>query len=214
MELLNAGVDTNLNAGTYFIVVDGVANQNLSDYGSVGSYALAGNIALVLPIHNFVLTARSNNELHELSWNFIADERIRQVNVEISKDGRRYSTLTELSADARSFSWKPLDNAANFYRIKAITVADERAYYSNVEVIRPVKGKTIDIMSTVVTGSIQVNSNSSYPYQLLDETGRLIEQGMLRTGSNTIVLRSAVKGLYLLRVQNGADVTTHKILNQ
>jgi hypothetical protein len=214
MELLNAGVDTNLNAGTYFIVVDGVSNQNLSDYGSVGSYALVGNIALVLPIHNFQLTARDNNGFHELNWSFKADEAIRKVQVEISKDGRRYSTLAELSADARNYSWKPIDNAANFYRIKTITVADERAYYSNVEVIKAVKGQTIDIMSTMVTSAIQLNSKGSYPYQLVDETGRLLQKGTIKIGSNSIELRTGAKGLYLLRVQNGIDITTYKILKQ
>jgi hypothetical protein len=213
-ELLNAGVDTNLNAGTYYIVVDGVANENLSDYGSVGSYALAGTVALVLPVHHFKLAARISEELHALSWNYKADEPVKKIYVEISKDGRRFSTLADLSPDTRTFAWKPLDNASTYYRLKVVTVADERSYYSNVEVLKSVKGKAIDVISTVVAGTIQIASKGNYPYQLVDETGRLIQKGIIKTGSNTIQIRAANPGLFLLRLQDGNEVSTYKILKQ
>ena len=175
-ELLNAGVDTNLNAGTYFIVVDGVANQNLPDYGSVGSYALIGSVAIVLPIHHLSVTGAIKNDMHSLTWNFTADEPVKKINVELSKDGKHFSTLAELSSVARNFSWKPLDNGAAYYRIKVITVADERSYYSNIETLKTIKGKLIEIASTVVSHSINVVSKDSYPYQLMDETGRLAQK--------------------------------------
>jgi hypothetical protein len=213
-ELLNAGVDTNLNAGTYYIVVDGVANENLSDYGSVGTYALAGFIASVLPIHHFNLTGKINDELHELNWSYRADEAVKKINVEVSKDGKHFSTLAELSAEARSFSWKPLDNSAAFYRIKVITVADERAYYSNSQTLKANQGKKIDILSNVASGSLNINSKGNYNFQLIDETGRLVNRGVLKTGSNTIGLSSAGKGLLLLRLQDGNEISVYKIINQ
>ena len=43
-DLLNAGVDSNINAGTYYLVVEGVANANLADYGSVGYFSLSGTL--------------------------------------------------------------------------------------------------------------------------------------------------------------------------
>jgi hypothetical protein len=42
-SLLNASVDTLLDAGTYYFGVDGASNQNVSDYGMVGLYALSGS---------------------------------------------------------------------------------------------------------------------------------------------------------------------------
>jgi hypothetical protein len=213
-ELLNAGVDTNLNAGTYYIVVDGVANENLSDYGSVGSYALAGFIANVLPIHHLNLTGKINDELHVLDWNYRADEAVKKINVEISKDGKRFSTLAELSAEARRFSWKPLDNAATFYRIKVITVADERAYYSNTQTLKITQGKKIDILSNIVSGSLNINSKGNYNFQLIDETGRLVHKGVLKNGLNSIDLGSASKGLLVLRLQDGNEISVYKIVKQ
>ncbi len=211
-ELLNAGVDTNLTAGTYYIVVDGVANKNLSDYGSVGSYSLVGLIASVLPIHNFNLKAVPQDKNHQLRWSFKTDEPVKKLQVEISKDGRRFSTLAELSADAGQYEWQPLDNSVNYYRIKAITVADERAYYSNVESLKTLKGKNVDIASTIINAGIQAYSKGSYPYQLVDAAGRVIRQGVLKQGANNIDVNSAQKGLLLLRVHEDSQPTTYKII--
>jgi hypothetical protein len=213
-ELLNAGVDTNLNAGTYFIVVDGVSNENLSDYGSVGSYGLVGFIANVLPIHNFSLTGIIADDQHVLNWNYKADEQIKKVNVEISKDGRHFSTLAELPAIARTFSWKPLDNATLFYRVKAITVADERAYYSNVQTLKINKGKTINIASTIITGTITITAKDGHLFQLIDEAGKTIRKGMLVPGTNVIDATSASKGLLLLRVEDGTETSVFKLVKQ
>lgn len=211
-ELLNAGVDTNLNAGTYYIVVDGVANQNLSDYGSVGSYSLAGFIASILPVHHFSLKAVPQDKTHQLRWSFRADEPIKRVHVEISKDGRRFSTLAELSADAGQYQWQPLDNSVNFYRVRAITVADERSYYSNVESLKTIKGNAIDLASTIVNSNLQVFSKGSYPYQVVDAVGRTIRKGVLKAGNNEIDVNNAQKGLLLLRVNESNQPTTYKII--
>ncbi|RYY26997.1 MAG: hypothetical protein EOO04_09990 [Chitinophagaceae bacterium] len=213
-ELLNAGVDTNLNAGTYFIVVDGVSNENLSDYGSVGTYALAGFIANVLPIHHLNLTGKIAADLHVLNWSYRADEAVKKINVEVSRDGKRFSTLAELPADARTFSWKPLDNSTAFYRVKIITVVDERAYYSNNETLKTSQGKKIDILSTIVSGSLNIVSKGNYNYQLIDETGRLIQKGILKNGSNAIDVKSASKGLLLLRLQEGNETTVYKFIRE
>jgi hypothetical protein len=214
-DLLNAGVDTNLNAGTYYIVVEGVGNANMPDYGSVGSYALAGMLDQVLPIHQLALTGRFADDFHSLSWNFKADEPIKKINLEVSKDGAHFSTLSELSADARSFSWKPTDNNSPYhYRIKAITVADERAYYSNIAVLRSTKGKTIDLLGTLVKSHILLNTQKNFSYQLLDESGRLLQNGNLQAGTNSIQIKTMKKGLLLLRVQDGTEAFTYKLIRE
>jgi hypothetical protein len=212
MELLNAGVDTNLNAGTYFIVVDGVSNENLPDYGSVGSYALIGSIAQVLPIHHLQLKGRVSADQHLLSWNFTSDEPIKKLHLEVSADGTRFSTLAELPADAKNFSWNPFKTETSHYRLKVITVADERGYYSNTETLKFIQAEPINILSTVVNNTIQINSKNSCAFQLFDETGRMLQKGMLRSGSNSIDVSRAKTGLLLLRLQQGMESKTYKIM--
>lgn len=48
--LLNAGIDTSLYTGTYYLLVDGASNANMAQYGSLGYYSLAGSLAVALPL--------------------------------------------------------------------------------------------------------------------------------------------------------------------
>ena len=42
-DSLNARIDTTLNAGTYYVIIDGAGNINAgNDYGSLGAYTLTG----------------------------------------------------------------------------------------------------------------------------------------------------------------------------
>lgn len=214
-ELLNVGVDTNLNGGTYYLVVDGVANANLSDYGSVGFYTLSASIMHALPIHRLALTAKVNNDDHDLHWNYFADEAVKEIHIESSKDGIHFGFLTKLPADARAFSWKPLTNERIHYRVKVIVAADERAYYSNIINLRKLaSAKSIDIVNTIITDHIRVNVDKNFSYQLFDETGRLLQRGILQQGFNHVAVHSVKKGILFLRLQHNSEISTEKLLKR
>lgn len=214
-ELLNVGVDTNLNSGTYYLVVDGVANANLSDYGSVGFYTLSASILHALPVHRLALTGRINADDHDLHWNYFADEPVKEIHIESSKDGIHFNFLTKLSADSRSLSWKPLNNERIHYRVKVIVASDERAYYSNIiELRRLATGKSIDIANTLIADHIRINTDKNFSYQLFDETGRLLQRGTLQQGFNHISVATIKKGILFLRLQHNAETYTEKLMKR
>jgi hypothetical protein len=213
-DLLNAGLDSNLNSGTYYLVVEGVGNTNLSDYGSVGFYSLAGSIGSILPLHRFIVTGANEKNTHTLSWNYTADENIKHIEVQYSKDGTRFTTLARLSETEKSFSWKPIENYILYYRVKAVTVADERAYYSNMLTMQQQNSSTLKVISNMITSQVTVLADKDYSYQLIDETGRLLTHGRMRTGINHIETTTAHKGLLLLRVQAGNESNTFKLIKQ
>jgi hypothetical protein len=214
-DLLNVGVDTNLNGGTYYLVVDGVANANLPDYGSLGFYTLSASILHALPIHRLALTARMNNDDHDLHWDYFADEAVKEIHIESSKDGIHFGFLTKLSADARSFSWKPFTNERIHYRVKVIVAADERAYYSNIIDLRKLTaGKFIDIANTMITDHIRINVDKKFYYQLFDETGRLLQRGALQQGFNQVAVTTIKKGMLFLRLQHASETYTEKLIKR
>lgn len=214
-DLLNVGVDTNLNGGTYYLVVDGVANANLPDYGSVGFYTLSASIMHALPVHRLTLTGKMNADDHDLHWNYFADEAIKETHIESSRDGIHFNFLSKLSADSRSFSWKPLNNERIHYRVKVIVAADERAYYSNIiELRRAAAGKSIDIASSMVADHIRINVDKSFSYQLFDETGRLLQRGTLQQGFNQIPVATIKKGLLFLHLQHNSETYTEKLMKR
>ncbi|OQP64730.1 hypothetical protein A3860_18385 [Niastella vici] len=215
-NMTNAMVDSNLNAGTYYVVIEGTANANVVKSESLGYYSLAASPISILPIHRLSLSGRSANGMHDLSWTFEADETIKQIEIQNSKDGVHFDALSQVSSTTRNFSWKPLTDNAPYYRIRVVTAKDEKSYYSNIITLRD-RGDdkaTARVMSTMVSNSIIVNADKECKYQVLDGTGRLLQRGQLIAGTNNIDITTAQKGLILLRIQGDVEISTLKLIKQ
>ncbi|HMC86298.1 MAG TPA: hypothetical protein VKI61_12270, partial [Chitinophagaceae bacterium] len=213
LTLLNAGVDTNLNAGTYYLVVDGVGNVYHNDIGSIGLYNLIGSIASLLPVKDLQLTGNVNNDRHQLSWSFQTGETIKQVIIESSADGQHFSTLTTLNPAIKTFSYQPLGNEIIYYRLKVITAGNEQSYISSIISLRS-KTAVSGVQIINNTGSnFTVNSGGNYIYQLLTTGGQLISSGKLIAGINQVPAFAA-KGLLLLHCSNGNQSFTQKLIKQ
>ncbi len=199
--LLNAGIDTNLNAGTYFIAVDGVGNIYHNDIGSIGLYNLTGNIITALPVKNIRFSGTVNNSMHQLFWSFQADETIGQLRIEKSADGQHFSPLAALSASAQAFSYQSLSNDPVYYRLKFITNL-QQAYTSAVVVL---KSKTPGSGIRLLAG----NSNSI----TINTGGQLLGSGQLAAGINQVPCMGE-KGLLLLHCSNVNQSFTQKLIKQ
>lgn len=215
LSAVNAAIDSNLSSGTYYLVVEGTANDHLVKNESLGYYSIEASPLTVLPIHRLALSGRANEGMHNLSWTYEADEPVQHIEIQNSKDGVHFETLTQVSSGTKTFSWKPLSDAA-YYRVRVITAADDRSWYSNIVTIREqADGNAgIRIMHTMVVNSIVVNSDKETNYQVLDGTGRLLQRGKLTPGTNNIDITNAQKGLILLRVQGEMSTNTWKLIKQ
>jgi hypothetical protein len=214
-NLLNVGIDTNLTSGTYYLVVDGVANTNLSEYGSLGFYNLSAYVLGVLPVHRLNLTGSINENTHNLNWSYYSDEAVKEVHVESSNDGIHYNFLAKLSAGDRSFTWKPVNNRTIYYRVKVIIAADERAYYSKmIELRQSPAGKDIEVISHIVTDNIRINVGKNFSYQLFDGMGRMLQHGILHQGSNQIQISEAKKGVLIVRLFQKNETITERFIKR
>jgi hypothetical protein len=213
-SLLNAGIDTNLNNGTYYVVVKGTGNINHGDYASLGYYSLNGSMGMLLPVQRFVLKANNDNGNHFLNWTYESDEPVKNIIVEASADGRVFEPLTTLQAASRNFSYKPF-TAVNYYRMKTITLADERAYYSNIINLRnPKSAASAQLFSTLVHDNITINCNSTHFYELYDAMGKLAGRGNLVSGTNNVRVANVSNGVLFLRLSDGVASWTEKLIKQ
>jgi hypothetical protein len=211
--LLNAGMDTNLTQGTYYVVAEGIDNMYLGNYGSVGYYYLSGELNRVLPLERFKLSGCAANSIHALNWSYITTMDIIQFEVQLSDDGAHFDKLVTLAPTQRVMSYIPLSGKKVFYRIKGIT-PDERAYYSNIIALQSGQGKPVQVVNTFVKSMVAVNSTGQYNYQLLQENGQLLQSGKLQTGYNTIALQTGSKGLLLMRIFDGNQHWSEKLVRQ
>lgn len=214
INTMSVTVDTILNSGTYFLMVSGTGNANVNNYGSLGSYTMTG-LAGTLPIRDVNLQGRVDpNSRHQLSWNIVSDEAIREIVVEASSDGQRFTPVTTVNGQATQFTYTPFRAQDFFYRLKVTSVVNQTVY-SNTVTLRSTGrgGKSFDV-STLVTSQISIQASNDYRYVLLDSRGTQLERGVGRTGFNQLATNRYPSGVYLLRLESDQQVITERIVKQ
>ena len=212
-DLLNAGVDTNLNSSTYYLVVEGVGNTNLSDYGSLGFYNISGSLASALPIQRLQLTGLVHPSDHTLNWKYEADEPISSIIIESSNDGKKFNALETLAGTARSFR-RNLNNdqSDTWYRLKLVTQETGRVYYSNVIVLRNKQTERLYVAPQVANNNIQVATGTACQYELWSSNGSLLRKGNLPAGTSFVEAGQASSGVLLLRIVQQNRTETFRVI--
>jgi hypothetical protein len=215
--LLNSVIDTSLNAGTYYLMVDGTGNANTSNYGSLGSYTISGNFTPnnAMPIHDVSLTGKVDKNYHTLNWNIIADEPIRTINIETSSDGRSFNTLTTVSPSTKTITYIPTLEGDIFYRLKVTSVIDQTVYSNVITLKSGIKKDEVYKVSTFVHDQITVNATTKYQYVLSDISGRTLSRGNNNSGTSKININNSPNGMYVIQITGiNGQITTERIIKQ
>ncbi len=211
---MSVTIDTVLNAGTYYLMIDGTGNLNIGEYGSLGAYTLNG-VNGALPVHDVSLTGNTNNDKHNLYWNIIADEPIKTIDVETSADGINYKKLTTVNGNAIKFSYAPLQSSKIYYRLKVTSVINQ-SVYSNTVILKEINDGSNNIfkVATFIKSTITVNANVPYQYQLSDISGRIINKGNGAAGFNNININNQPNGIYIIQLFSNNQRQTERIIKQ
>jgi hypothetical protein len=214
--LLNAGIDTNLNSGVYYLMVKGVGNINHSNYGSLGIYSLTGSLssATDLAFRHFILKGISKNGSHSFNWNYISDLSIKEINIEASTDGKNFNTLVSLGSAEKTFSYAPMSGNSYYYRLKAVTAGEERSFYSNTIILKQETNNNVQFMGSFVNDQIKVQSKGIYSYRLYDMSGKIFNKGYLQKGMNFIDIKTLNNGLMIMQMSDGVIKWTEKLIKQ
>ncbi|MEO5908057.1 MAG: T9SS type A sorting domain-containing protein [Ginsengibacter sp.] len=214
LDKLNVLIDTTLMAGDYYMVVNGTGNDNATNYGSLGSYRIAGVFSplTTAAVSQALLSAESDNGKHNLNWSIISDQPIQSLSIESSSDGSIFTTLTNASTVAKSFSYTPIILGNIFYRLK-ITSVKGQVTYSNIVPLKGVEtlGKLFSITS-LINSEIKVNATENYLYQLADMSGRIIKSGNADAGLTTINMNNSPNGIYIMQIICNSQRTTQRIV--
>ena len=212
--ILNVSVDTSLRAGNYYVVVQGAGNVNASNYGSLGSYSISGTYTplTVTPIRQVVLTAKIDRTMHDLSWNVIADEPVKNLILESSADGTIFTTVSTFSSDKKGYEYLPNSKGNIFYRLKVNSITDQ-IVYSNVISLKSNGGEVEKFtVTTQVHDDITINAKEDFEYKLADMGGRIITGGKGKAGVNTINISNHPNGIYFIQIIGNNQRTTERIL--
>ncbi len=218
--LLNSLIDTSLNAGTYYIKVEGKGNLYAPAYASLGSYSLQGRITTPsnpLPLRRLELHGGQSGDVHQLSWQIEADETVISQVLEVSTDSRSFRPLTQPSTDARSYIYRPATTTGPIqYRVN-VTFDNGKGYYSNVISIRPNNSKNPRPQLTgnlISSGNIYVSSPGSFSFTIFDFNGKVVTRGQLTNGINNISTAGMQRGMYMIRFADTEQQWNDKLLIQ
>jgi hypothetical protein len=212
--LLDATIDTTLDAGTYYLTVQSSGNIYAPDYASLGSYTLAAAYTPfgVLPVHRLQLQGVNDDGKHELNWVVEADETLTQQSLEASSDGRNFQPLGSLNTTARTYVNVPVDNKVTYYRLK-VTFDNNSQYFSNIIALPSVISKP-SLTSNFVHNSVQVISTAEFKYIIVDYSGRTVAKGNLAQGATTISTSNLGNGMYIMQFNNGQQQYAEKFMKQ
>jgi len=213
--LLNSVIDTVLNAGNYYLRIEGKGNVNAPNYASLGSYSLQGSYsASTLPLRRLELTGQLNGDRHNLSWLIDADEQVVDQILEFSTDGRSFRSVTQPGNGDRSYSYTPMISSALQYRLK-VTFDNGHTYYSNIVTLRSTNNDNRPkLLSNMVSNSITVTSPGAFSYAIYDFNGKMTAKGQLTNGMNTISSSAITGGMYLIRFTGNSGEWTDKFVKQ
>ncbi|MBC7687992.1 MAG: T9SS type A sorting domain-containing protein, partial [Aquabacterium sp.] len=207
-------VDTVLNAGEYYMLIDGAGNSNVTNYGSLGSYSISSSTGTVLAVNNILLAGKPDKKLHSLNWKINADEPVKLTEVQSSAGGVHFKTVASFSNATSSFSYRPAETEDLYYRIKVISLQNQ-TYYSNTIKLKSSPSNNIFTVSTFIQNEITVASTQKYQYLLSDINGRAIARGNAQVGTNKVNMSNMPGGIYVLHlVSSNNDQQTERIIKQ
>jgi hypothetical protein len=212
-QTLSAEIDTVLNQGEYYLVIDGTGNQNTSDYGSLGAYRI-NIINTVLPVCNISFTGSVLAGSHQFTWAVFCEERLLSASVESSVDGSIFTPVLSLSGLGGRFQLLPQSNAAQYYRIKVETFSG-RTVYSAIVQLRGLasEGAAAYLATTFVQQQITLQAAQAGYYILSNTNGQPLQKGAVIKGFNNIDVSRYPPGLYLVQL-GGSVQQTLRVVKQ
>lgn len=212
---LDAVIDTMLQSGSYYIMVEGKGNMYATEYASLGSYNLAGSFVPfgVLPLRQLELKGKIEKDAHQFNWIIDADEQVVDQTLEVSVDGINWQPAGLLTTSARTFSYLPTKTGLLRYRL-LVKFDNGSQYYSNMVALRNDGKGRPQLLGNAVQHTLNISAPSPYEYIITDYSGRLMTRGRITQGNSQVNVASFSPGMYLVQFSNGVQQNTEKFLKQ
>ena len=210
---MSASIDTLLNAGEYYLIINGTGNNNATDYSSLGSYTITGS-AKELPVCSVQLTGRVDKNEHQLNWSLTCYQTLKSISIQSSTDGINFTDINTVDSRQLSFTNSAYQFTDLYYRLK-ITSSSERLAYSNIVLLKKVdKPANRFIISSFVTTELTITAFENFQYCLVDINGNCIRKGTGIAGSNKIDMFGKTPGMYILQMAGNSWRQTEKVIKQ
>ncbi len=222
-DSLNARIDTILNSGTYYLIVDGTGNLNSNnDYGSLGSYSFEGlykgitnqsvGTSSMATVAATIIGSRVK-EGNLISWPKNAINEGESVTLLYATEETDFRELARPDAKTTSYVHGVKNSGAYTYKLK-ITEKSGIVRFSNAVQIEVKESVAIFKVVKQPQQPVLVNSTEPYEYRVVDNNGRTIQVGKAMAGSKSIDVRSYPAGIYNLQLINDREQRVERFMNR
>jgi hypothetical protein len=213
-ETAGISADITLNAGKYYITIEGVGNANMSDYSSLGSYTIEGTTSKI-EAPKLELTGIVRNIKHQLETSVETDEDIALVELENSENGNHFERIRSISPSMKSTTTLTVnDNRMRYYRLKRTSKQGAIRYSKVIALSSEIPVKDAFEVNSFVQNNIRVQATEPFQFGLYDVNGGLIKKGNGTSGTNQIDLSGKPNGVYIIRLVGGSQQKTIRLVKQ
>jgi hypothetical protein len=222
-DSLNARMDTMLNAGTYYVIIDGTGNVNAgNDYGSLGAYTIDGNYSGTTASTTTTTSANSGTIVtgikvkngNKLNWNATNLKGTAAISVMVATEEGDFKEVARPALNANSYVHQVVDPAAYTYMLKFIEKDGSVQFSNSVTIENKSNGAGIFKIIKQAQQPVIVVAAEAYEYQVVDNFGHVILAGKASAGTKTIDVRNQPAGIYNLRLLNETENRTEKFINK
>lgn len=229
-DSLHAKIDTSLNAGTYYLIIDGTGNVNSqNDYGSLGAYTIEGNFAgnTVTTSTTTVTTTTSGTSTTNLSTATITGTKTNNGNkltfkgvktgeaitLMYATEEGEFTDLAKPSVTDGNYLHNTNDNKTYIYQLRIVEKGGYVKFSNQVKVMGTAPVSNFKVIKQAQQPVI-VNATSAYDYQIFDNAGRIISVGKATAGTKTFDVRNYPAGIYNIRLMSADEQKTEKFMNR
>ncbi len=179
---------------------------------------------VILPVTLVSFTVIKQNKAAILNWSTSQELNSKTFVAERSVDNRNWITVGSVNAAGNSTGSKSYSltdyspaNGINYYRLKQID-ADEKIQYSLVRKVSFDKNAFITVSPNPANSFVKINwvkNNAAIvTVDVIDFTGKVIHKESTQASFLQMNLSKFSKGTYFIKVINGKEISTQKLVIQ
>jgi hypothetical protein len=228
-DSLHAKIDTTLNAGTYYLIIDGTGNVNSqNDYGSLGAYTIEGNFTANTATtastgtgnatgsgstntSTAIMTGTKTNKGNRLVFNGIKTGEA--ITLMYATEEGQWVDLAKPSAAQSNYLHQTTDNKTYTYQLRIVEKGGYVKFSNQVKIMGNTPNSHFKIIKQAQQPLI-VYASAPYDYQIFDNAGRIISTGKANAGSKTFDVRNHPTGIYNIKLMNADELKIEKFMNK
>lgn len=186
---------------------------------------LSGGVSVLLPVSMISFLAKSRGQKVDLEWTTAAEFNNDYFNIERSTDGRTFQKVglvqgvgtTDKLQQYRLVDENP-QTGINYYRLRQVDFDGTEEIYNVVSIMVDKGDESISVFPNPGNDRIELRLNKATqkdtPVKLFDINGRLVYESSIEAGHIQLAMdvSALAKGMYVLQLQNGQDVESHRFV--